>query len=30
MSLPDETRALRLLTESGDAIVVGVERELPR
>jgi hypothetical protein len=29
MKLPDETRGLRLLVESGSAIVIGVERELP-
>jgi hypothetical protein len=29
MSLPDESRGLRLLAEAGDAIVAGVERELP-
>jgi hypothetical protein len=29
MSLPDGARSLQLLAEAGDAIVVGVERELP-
>jgi hypothetical protein len=29
MSLPDESRGLHLLAEAGDAIVVGVQRELP-
>jgi hypothetical protein len=29
MSLPDETRGLRLLAEAADAILLGVERELP-
>jgi hypothetical protein len=29
MTLPDEARGLRMLAETGDAIVLGVERELP-
>jgi hypothetical protein len=29
MSLPDGARSLRLLAETGEAIVIGVERELP-